>query len=240
MTYSESIPKIITTNVTTKPSEPQIRIENPVDADIFVNLIEIIPTTDFVKKGNIEIYINDVVVLDRNDENFRVYSKFLLSLNKKLIRNRDIEIYAWNKIDNSEIKCDFNVHLSTEQQIIESSFEPQTEQTLIGVALSSATNTIYTCPTNKKAKINGSIFLDNYGAASYVSLRADNQDVESFYIDDGDAHSTSGTSWLQSQAYKTREIKDMQLSSGQILKKTQNIGDNATLRFALRIREERA
>lgn len=120
MTYAESIPKNITTNATQKPNEPQIRIENPLDADIFVNLIEILPDPYFASKGALEIYVNDLPVLSNKDDVFRQYAKYPLSLGKIFRRGSDIEIFAWNKIDGDEIKCDFNIHLGRDLQSIPS------------------------------------------------------------------------------------------------------------------------
>lgn len=120
MTYTESIPKNITTSATQKPSEPQVRIQNPFDADIFCNLIEILPNPYFATKGGLEIYVNDILVLSNKDDAFRQYAKYPLSLGKVLRRSNAIEIFAWNKTDSDEIQCDFNIHLGKELQSIPS------------------------------------------------------------------------------------------------------------------------
>lgn len=102
------------------------------------------------------------------------------------------------------------------------------ETPLTGTALSAATNTMYTCPTGKKAKISGYFYLDNYGAASIVQVRANSITFVAWNITNPDA----GT-----EQYKNRQITDVELQAGQTLIKAQDVGDNATLRYVLRVLE---
>lgn len=126
MTYEESIEKNITTSDTTRPNTPQVKIRNPQDADIFVNLIEILPNVDFALKGKMIILINGIPVLDDSSDSFRQYAKYPLSLGKKLERGQYIEIFAWNSTNTDSLHCDFNIHLSSEQKQIPSVAIPLT------------------------------------------------------------------------------------------------------------------
>lgn len=126
MTYEESIPKNITTTQTSRPNTPQVKIRNPQDADIFVNLIEILPNVDFALDGKIIILINGVPVLDESFDFFRQYSKYPLPLGKKLERGQYVEIFVWNGTNSDSIRCDFNIHLSSEQKLIPSVATPLT------------------------------------------------------------------------------------------------------------------
>jgi hypothetical protein len=120
MTYEESILKNITTSSSTRPGIAQISIRNPIDADIFVNLIEILPDAEFSTKGKLLITVNGVAVLHDTSDSFRNYAKYPLSLGKQLKRGQRIEITAWNGTDTNQIKCDFNIHLGMELKIIPS------------------------------------------------------------------------------------------------------------------------
>jgi len=127
MTYEESIEKNITTSDTTRPNTPQVKIRNPQDVDIFVNLIEVLPNVDFALKGKLIILINGIPVLDDSSDSFRQYSKYPLSLGKKLERGQYVEIFAWNNTDTDSLHCDFNIHLSSEQKQIPSVAIPLTQ-----------------------------------------------------------------------------------------------------------------
>lgn len=127
MTYEESIVKNITTNRTTRPDVPQTTIRNPIDEDVFVNLIEILPDVEFAQKGKLVILINGSSVIDETSDSFRQFSKFPIPLGKKLLRNFKVEILAWNGTDTNELKCDFNIHLSSEQKQIPSVATPLTQ-----------------------------------------------------------------------------------------------------------------
>lgn len=110
------------------------------------------------------------------------------------------------------------------------------ETSLIGQALSAATNTIYTCPAGKKAVINGIVYLDNYGAAGIVSITVNGVGVLRWWIQDSDG-TTGGGVPLQTNRYKQRELVNIQLAAGQAIAKTQDVGDNATLNYNIRIQE---
>ena len=113
MVFQKSIPKKITTSLTSRPSTAQIVIENPLDEDIFINGIEIIPDAEFSKKGILIILINEVPVFDKNDsEALFGYAKFPVPLGKTLRRSNDIQIFAWNGEDSNEINVRFNLSLS--------------------------------------------------------------------------------------------------------------------------------
>lgn len=120
MTYSESIPKNITTSTTSKPSQPQIVIENTSDYEVFCNLIEILPNVDFALNGVLEIEIDNIIVLDNKNDVFRSYSKYPLPLGKKIQGRGEIRIFAWNKFNTDELRCDFNIHLSSKLENIPS------------------------------------------------------------------------------------------------------------------------
>jgi len=244
------INRTITVNTTKKPSGASLQIDNPLDADMFVNLIEILPTDNFSLKGKLVIEINGLPI-DLDDSAFSGFVKFPISLAVLIRRGSSVDFYVWNGSDSTSISCDVNVYFDTEQKVIESQAELMSSRPLVGTALSSATNTIYTCPTGKKARVFGQVVLDNYGAASVVALSIDAVPAEQWIISvlsggvvsgDYDATGAAGTfaSWVtQSRSsYRKREI-DIQLDEGQSLVKTQNIGDNATLYYTLKVQESR-
>lgn len=241
------INRTITANNTKKPSGASLQIDNPLDADMFVNLIEILPSDNFSLKGKVVIEINGLPI-DLDDSAFSGFVKFPISLAVLIRRGSSVDFYVWNGSDSTSISCDVNVYFDTEQKVIESQAELMSSRPLIGNALSGATNTIYTCPTGKKARIFGSVLLDNYGAASTVSILANGVPIESWLITNGagsgdydvrssDTYYGPVTNQTFSN-YKKRQI-DVQLDEGQSLTKTQNIGDNATLYYTLKVQESR-
>ena len=115
MGFQKSILKPISTNATVIPSIPDVTIDNPIDADSFVNGIELILSAEFSKKGKLLILVNEVSVFDENDSNaFEGYGKFPIPLGKKLKRSNDIQIFAWNGDDSNTITAKVNLSLSKE------------------------------------------------------------------------------------------------------------------------------
>lgn len=242
------IEKTISTSFT-KLQGASLTVLNPFDMDVFVNLIEIIPTDDFALKGKMRVEVNGVNETPNNDSPFYGYSKYPLQLGVLLPRGKFIIFYAWNGTDAGTISTDVKIYLDAEQKEYGASAESLTEKPLVGTALSSATNTIYTCPLGKKARIFGQVLLDGYGAASLVALQIDSSPIEEWQIPDfgtstsydavsGDSYFGKAIGQSFSQ-YRKRPI-DIKVAAGQVLKKTQNIGDNATLYYSLKVMEERA
>lgn len=124
MTFSKSIVKKIATGDTKRPNSAQIEIDNPLDADTFVNGIELILSPEFSKKGNVIIEINEIVEFDANQsELFLGYSKFPIPLSKVLRRGEKIRIYAWNGEDDNVITLNVNTAISSEPQPFNSQAE---------------------------------------------------------------------------------------------------------------------
>lgn len=243
------ITETITVSNTKKPSSPSLKIKNPLDTDMYVNLIEILPSDNFSLKGSMKIEINGIDINPNDDNPFANFSKYPIPLNVLIKRGFSVDFYAWNSFDSSSISCDVVVYFDTEPKTMSSSSEAMTSRALKGNALSGATNTIYTCPAGMKARIYGQVILDNYGAASSVSLQAGGVSVETWIITNGvgsgdyDVRSSDtfyGPVTNQTYSgYRKRQI-DIRLAAGESLVKTQNIGDNAALYYALKVEESRA
>jgi len=125
MTFSQSILRKITTSATKKPDSPQVIIDNPFDADIFINGIELILSPEFSKKGKLYIEINDITEFDGNDsKQFDGYAKYPIPLSKVFRAGHDIKIYAWNGTDTNEISISLNTSISKEPQPFNSQAVP--------------------------------------------------------------------------------------------------------------------
>lgn len=113
MVFQKAILKKISTTNTKRPSTPQIIFENPLDQDIFINGIELLPEAEFSQKGRLLILVNEVPVFNEDDSNqFFGYSKFPIPLGKILRRSNDIQVFAWNGTDSNTIKVQVNFSLS--------------------------------------------------------------------------------------------------------------------------------
>ena len=112
MPYEETINETVQTSLTSRPSSPQITVRNPLDTDIYVNGIEIIPEPEFSKKGRIIITVNGINVYASQSQSLFGYAKFPVPLSKTLKRSHDIQVYAWNDADTNSITCRFNLSLS--------------------------------------------------------------------------------------------------------------------------------
>lgn len=114
MSFQTSILEKITTSDTTRPTLPQIKIKNPLDAKTVLNGILLILSPEFSKKGKLIIDVNNVTIFDENDsEAFEGFSKFAIPLGIDIKRGRDIKIFAWNSSgDAASIKVSANVSIS--------------------------------------------------------------------------------------------------------------------------------
>ena len=126
MTFSKSELKKISTNATKKPDSPQIIIDNPFDADIFVNGIELLLSPEFSKKGKLVVEINDIEEFSAKDsEQFKIYAKYPIPLSKVFRAGHDIKIYAWNGSgDTNTLKMSLNTSLSKDPQPFNSQAVP--------------------------------------------------------------------------------------------------------------------
>ena len=125
MVFQKTISKTITTSNNKRQSIEDLKIENPLKKDIFVNGIELILAAEFSKKGKLIILLNDVSVFDENDsEALEGYAKFPIPLGKKLKRSFDIKVFAWNGTDTNSIKVSLNLALGEELQPFNSQAVP--------------------------------------------------------------------------------------------------------------------
>lgn len=125
MVFQEQLLEVISTTDQKIPSSPQIKIDNPLDDDIFINGIELILTSEFARKGKLKILINEVAVFSpKQSQEFFNYSKFPIPLGKILRRSNDIQVFAWNDSDSNLIKISMNLFLSSELQPFNSQAVP--------------------------------------------------------------------------------------------------------------------
>lgn len=133
MPYQETLQKTISTNARTKPSSPQVEIQNPFPYDIFVNLFDCMPESNFSTKGKLDILINDVSIYDQqaSDTLKRVKKLPLLSGGSKILKgDNSIKIFAWNVEDDAFIDVDFSINLGITENPIASSIVPLSQDEL--------------------------------------------------------------------------------------------------------------
>lgn len=135
MTFSEPIPKKISTTGSSKPNAPTIEIKNPLEREVFINLLQIFPSTNFGDKGRLQILVNGVSIFNNSDDatffsNFKSFSVPLVA--NQLDRSSSIEIFAWNGIDSTLIEATVLIFLSevNEPQVVGSIPNQQTEVTI--------------------------------------------------------------------------------------------------------------
>jgi len=121
LTFSDTIPIDLTITETQRPTRPQFEFKNPLKDDIFVSGIELILSPEFSKKGSIIIRVNREIVFDSTTKSLEGYSKYPIALNKEFLRDKSIEIFAWNSSGDSNIlKFTGNISISDEPQPFQS------------------------------------------------------------------------------------------------------------------------
>ena len=98
--FGKTIVDRITTTEITKPDEPQITITNPLDEDVRITAITLIPDgTNFITKGLLKLSIDEVTVLEINNAaDLTDLNNLPLSIPNEgweIKRGRNVELYAW-------------------------------------------------------------------------------------------------------------------------------------------------
>jgi hypothetical protein len=112
--FSKTIPKTISTSNTAKQTIPDFSIQNPLDKDIFVNSIEIVPDPAFSYKGVLQINLNGAPIFPPNIAGFfSQYTRFSIPLpNKVLLNSMSLDIFVWDGIDNAPVTVSLSVTIS--------------------------------------------------------------------------------------------------------------------------------
>ncbi len=133
MSFQQTFQKPISTTNTTKPSNPDITINNPLDKKgVFVNLIEIVPDAEFTAKGKIIILVNEIPIFDNSDDSnafVGIARKVIPLENSELNRGSfgKIKIFAWNGTDSNTICLVIAVKISESTQTRSYSIIPLTK-----------------------------------------------------------------------------------------------------------------
>lgn len=248
--FSKIVDGSISTSETKRPERPSLTIKSPLDADVFLSKIDLMPNDAFSLKGNLIIEANNLKISPDDYAFFTGMSKYPLPLGIVLKRGNVINFYGWNDTDSSLLGCDVKCFFDSVPKNYDNVSELTTARPLTGTALNSTTNLIYTCPQEKKARIYGSVALEDYGAASRVDLTANGVPVEFWILNSGGTPDRSYDSVAldsfygqvagqSASKYRKREI-DISIAAGQELRKIQNVGNNATLYYTLKLLESRA
>ena len=117
---------------TSKPDTPQFLLKNPQKKQLWVNSIELTPNSFFAKKGKIVIKINGDFILPESEVGaFQSYKLFHVPLDKQeLFKQKKIEIFVWNGIDDDEVQISVNVLVSEEFSNISLAGIPTDSETL--------------------------------------------------------------------------------------------------------------
>jgi len=116
MVFSQTFPFRVTTTKTSKPTVPQIKLENPLDAETFVTQIQIIPDFVFAESAKIVVKINDVTVFDNTalDNFWRDVGLYSIPLSRnKLNRAESVKVFVFNGDNSNEINADINISISS-------------------------------------------------------------------------------------------------------------------------------
>ncbi len=190
MTFSDIIPANIRTDFpqTTKPSEPDFELKNPIDQDIFVNQITIVPTeAQFELFSHVIIEINDIVVFEnKTAENFfSFYELFNVPITQnKLERGNSIKVYVISTITNySPLTAQMMFHISEVNAPITSASKPKDRSTIskIESVISNGANgnaTLGNINTNTASMIAQITALDTNGDGIISELEAANAKTE--------------------------------------------------------------
>ena len=117
---------------TAKPDTPQFLLKNPQKKQLWVNSIELTPDSFFARKGKIVIKINgDFILAESEVGTFQSYKLFHVPLDKQeLFKQKKIEIFVWNGIDDDEVQISANVLISEEFSNIPLAGVPTDTETL--------------------------------------------------------------------------------------------------------------
>ncbi len=98
MVYQKTFVKEIETNVRKRPSNPQVKILNPLEKTIFVNSISLNFDPYFARRGKIVVEVGDDVVLPVAEVGaYRQSKTFQIPLeNQEFYQQKSIKVWAWN------------------------------------------------------------------------------------------------------------------------------------------------
>jgi len=104
MTFQKSYIKSAMSNENKKPHIPQIKIENPLKTDIYVNAINLVADIYFSLKGRCEVVINGDPKFMPKDNAFRLRKEVLIPLENQILqKGKSIEIYIWNTNEDTDL-----------------------------------------------------------------------------------------------------------------------------------------
>lgn len=117
MTFSQTYLQRMESNNTKKQVTPDYQLINPLDKEIFVTGIVLVPDSYFQLKGKAIVQINGVVVFDEADsETFKDVNELPIALTQKILgRAQKIEIWVWNGTDSDTVALTANIKLSENQ-----------------------------------------------------------------------------------------------------------------------------
>lgn len=87
-----------TTTATVEPTNPQIEMKNPIDDDMRVTAITIIPNENFKTKGILRLLINGVEELKTKEGDLTDYSTLNIPIaneGKLIERNKGVSLHIW-------------------------------------------------------------------------------------------------------------------------------------------------
>lgn len=169
MTFSKTIIEEISVTSSSKPVTP-LSITNPQQDPIFINQMQIFPSSNFATNAIIQIFVNGISQFDTIKEGvgfFKKFKRFNVNLpNNKFNKNAKIDIFAWNPTNGSLIEANVSIFVSEEDKPILEPSEPdqQTEVNFDNLVSGEGTktsadggsgivSTVYTCPVGKIAVV---------------------------------------------------------------------------------------
>jgi len=124
MTFQQIFSGEIVTSDTKKPDSANFTQKNPLKSNVFVNGIELILSPEFSQKGAIVIMIDGIMKFNSAKTKIKGYAKFPIPLKQEILRDVEIEVFAWNKEDTNVIECSLNLSMSSEPQPFNSQAVP--------------------------------------------------------------------------------------------------------------------
>lgn len=117
MTFSETFLERIESNKTERQTLPDYELVNPLDAEVFVTGIVLVPDSYFQLKGKAIVTINGTVVFDEQDsEAFKDVEEMPIALTQKILgRSQKIQVWIWNAEDSDTVALTVNAKLSENQ-----------------------------------------------------------------------------------------------------------------------------
>jgi len=111
--------KQISVSNSSKPDRPSLTITNPEDKIQFVNLIEIIPSPEFTRKGKMIILMNGITIFNNTNDTdtfLNLATKPITINNKELKRGSSgkVEFFVWNGTDSNSLDVNVNVKITND------------------------------------------------------------------------------------------------------------------------------